>query len=143
MSGTTTAAPTSTDATVKPTIDISTLLNWGDLFSAATVSAIEYALGEKVTGTKAATAVAVSVVARVISTNFTTVSSLGGNIVEPETKDAFIVALLNAFIAMGMKRSVAKQVAIGVAGDVLSDRFLTMISMKPNQSVFKASTTPP
>ena len=117
-------------------VDMSQLLNWGDLFSAATVSAIEYSLGEKPTGTKAATAVAISSISRIITQNFTTLSSLGGNIEDAATKDAFIVALVNGLVAMGQKRSVAKQVAIGVAGDVLSDRSLSMLGIDPTKSLF-------
>ena len=117
-------------------VDMSQLLNWGDLFSAATVSAIEYSLGEKPTGTKAATAVAISSISRIITQNFTTLSSLGGNIEDQATKDAFIVALVNGLVAMGQKRSVAKQVAIGVAGDVLSDRSLSMLGIDPTKSLF-------
>ena len=117
-------------------VDMSQLLNWGDLFSAATVSAIEYSLGEKPTGTKAATAVAISSISRIITQNFTTLSSLGGNIEDEATKDAFIVALVNGLVAMGQKRSVAKQVAIGVAGDVLSDRSLGMLGIDPTKSLF-------
>jgi len=116
-------------------VDMSQLLNWGDLFSAATVSAIEYSLGEKPTGTKAATAVAISSISRIITQNFTTLSSLGGNIEDAATKDAFIVALVNGLVAMGQKRSVAKQVAIGVAGDVLSDRSLSMLGIDPTKSL--------
>ena len=115
---------------------MSQLLNWGDLFSAATVSAIEYSLGEKPTGTKAATAVAISSISRIITQNFTTLSSLGGNIEDEATKDAFIVALVNGLVAMGQKKSVAKQVAIGVAGDVLSDRSLGMLGIDPTKSLF-------
>ena len=117
-------------------VDMSQLLNWGDLFSAATVSAIEYSLGEKPTGTKAATAVAISSISRIITQNFTTLSSLGGNIEDAATKDAFIVALVNGLVAMGQKKSVAKQVAIGVAGDVLSDRSLSMLGIDPTKSLF-------
>ena len=117
-------------------VDMSQLLNWGDLFSAATVSAIEYSLGEKPTGTKAATAVAISSISRIITQNFTTLSSLGGNIEDAATKDAFIVALVNGLVAMGQKKSVAKQVAIGVAGDVLSDRSLGMLGIDPTKSLF-------
>ena len=117
-------------------VDMSQLLNWGDLFSAATVSAIEYSLGEKPTGAKAATAVAISSISRIITQNFTTLSSLGGNIEDAATKDAFIVALVNGLVAMGQKKSVAKQVAIGVAGDVLSDRSLSMLGIDPTKSLF-------
>jgi len=117
-------------------VNLSSLLNWGDLFSAATVSAIEYSLGEKPTGTKAATAVAISSISRIITQNFTTLSSLGGNIEDAATKDAFIVALVNGLVAMGQKKSVAKQIAIGVAGDVLSDRSLGMLGIDPKKSLF-------
>jgi hypothetical protein len=126
-------------AKAKGTIDIGAILNWGDLFSAATVSGIEYALGEKPTGSKAATAVAISSISRIITTNFTTLSSLGGNITEKESKDAFVVALINGLVAMGMKKSVAKQVAIGVAGDVLSDRTLFMLGLDPKKSLFQST----
>jgi hypothetical protein len=123
-------------------LDVSNLLNWGDLFSAATVSGIEFALGEKPTGTKAATAVAISVVSRIITSNFTTLSSLGGNIESAETKDAFVVALINGLVAMGMKKSPAKQIAIGVAGDVLSDRMMNMINDDmATKSIFQSKST--
>lgn len=125
-------------ATTTGTIDIGAILNWGDIFSAATVSGIEYALGEKPSGSKAATAVAISSISRIITQNFTTLSSLGGNITEKESKDAFVVALINGLVAMGMRKSVAKQVAIGVAGDVLSDRTLTMLGLDPKKSLFQA-----
>ena len=131
-----TVTSTVTNNSSTGSVDMSQLLNWGDLFSAATVSAIEYSLGEKPTGTKAATAVAISSISRIITQNFTTFSSLGGNIEDAATKDAFIVALINGLVAMGMKKSVAKQVAIGVAGDVLSDRSLTMLGIDPAKSLF-------
>ena len=115
---------------------MSQLLNWGDLFSAATVSAIEYPIGEKPTGTKAATAVAISSISRIITQNFTTFSSLSGNITDEATKDAFIVALVNGLVAMGQKKSVAKQIAIGVSGDVLGDRALIMMNVDPKKSLF-------
>jgi len=136
--GDTTNSSTTSD---KKNIELGDLLNFGDVFSAATVSLIEWSLGEKVTGTKAATAVAISVISRVISQNFTTISSLGGNIEDEATKDAFIVALINGLVAMGMKRSVAKQVAVGVAGDVLSDRALTMLGVDPSKSLFNSKKT--
>ena len=133
----TTAAPTTTTES-SGKIDVSTLLNLGDVGAAATVSLIEYALGERVTFSKALTATAISAVSRIITQNFTTLSSAGGNITEDTTKDAFIVALINALVAYGMKRSVAKTVAIGVAADVLSDRIITMISLDPKSSLFKS-----
>lgn len=129
---------TEEQTTATATIDIGAILNWGDVFSAATVSGIEYALGEKPSGSKAMTAVAISSISRIITQNFTTLSSLGGNITEKESKDAFVVALINGLVAMGMRKSVAKQVAIGVAGDVLSDRTLYMLGLDSKKSLFQS-----
>ena len=117
-------------------VNLGSLLNYGDLMSALTTSAIEYSLGEKPTGTKAATAVAISSISRIITQNFTTFSSLSGNITDEATKDAFIVALVNGLVAMGQKRSVTKQIAIGVSGDVLGDRALIMMNVDPKKSLF-------
>ena len=91
---------------------------------------------------KALTATAISAVSRIVTQNFTNLSSAGGNITEDSTKDAFIVAMINALVAYGMKKSVAKTVAIGVAGDVLADRLITMINMDPTSSLFKSKDTP-
>ena len=136
MSAPTVTSTVTTNSSSTGSVDMSQLVNWGDLFSAATVSAIEYSLGEKPSGSKAATAVAISSISRIITQNFTTLSSLGGNIEDAATKDAFIVALVNGLVAMGQKKSVAKQVAIGVAGDVLSDRSLSMLGIDPTKSLF-------
>ena len=138
----TAAAAAAAKAKPKGSLDVSNLLNWGDLFSAGTVSLIEYSLGEKPTGTKAATTVAISVISRIVTSNFTTLSSLGGNITDETTKDAFVVALINGLVAMGMKKSPAKQIAISVAGDVLSDRVLNMISDDmASRSIFQSKKT--
>jgi hypothetical protein len=132
-------------AKAKSSLDVSDLLNLGDIFSAATVSGIEYALGDKPSYYKAVKAVIISSVSRVITSNFTNVSSLGGNITDPITKDAFVVALINGLVAAGMQKSVARCVAVGVAGDVLSDRVLDMLGMDSKKSLFSnnAATPPP
>ena len=120
------------------TLDVSNLLVWGDLGAAAAVAAIEAALGKKPTWSEAAIATAISVVSRIVTSNFTNFSSLGGNIESEETKDAFIVALTNALVAMSMKRSVARAIAVGVAADVLSDRVLDMVKTDlSKQAIFK------
>ena len=125
-------------ASTTGSVDMSQLLNWGDIFSAATVSAIEYSLGTKPTASSAGIAVAISSLSRIISTNFEQLSSLGGNVTDELTKDMMIVAILNVLVATMQKKNATKALVVGTAGDVLSDRALIMLGIDPAKSLFQS-----
>ena len=115
---------------------LSDLVNFGDLGTALTSAGIEKALGSTPTAYKSGLAVAVSVVSRMITRNFGGIVSLNGTITSPVTKDIFIVGLVNALVAWGMKRNVARAVAVGVAADLLSDRMLMMFGVNEQRGLF-------
>ena len=119
-------------------VDIGALLNMGDVGAAGTVAIIESMLGEKPSFGKAAIATAISALSRIITSNFQNIATLGNNIKNKETKDEFVVMVLNALYAYAKNKSVAKQICIGVSADVLSDRGLQMLGLEAKKPFFKS-----
>ena len=114
----------------------SDLLVQGDIATAITRALLDAALGDKASFEKAGTATLISIVSRLLSKSFPDSSKLNGAIKEDETSNMFVVGVVNALVAWGMKRNIAKQVALGVVADVSGDRMLTMLDFSPNKSIF-------
>ena len=120
------------------TFDMSDLLKFSDITTAGTSSLISYVYGQQPTARRATEGVLISVLSRIISQNFPKLT--GGEKATAQTKNQIVVGILNALLASGMNRSVAKSVVQGISSDLLAEQAFKMMQIE-DKTLFGTSST--
>jgi hypothetical protein len=113
-------AVSAADKAVTLDISLGSILTLSDLGTAVTSYGFQMVYGSKPSGKRAAEAVLISVISRILSRNFP--NMLGSDSTEEITKNYIVVGVINAMVAAGMNRSISREVVTGVASDLLSDQ---------------------
>lgn len=123
-----------------PSFSSQDILVQGDIAAALTRSALDAALGNKPSFEKGLTATGISILARILSKSFPdSLGNMNGSITNPETANMFIVGVTSALVAWGMKRNVAREMALSVVADAAADKLLVSLDFKPNKAIFGSS----
>jgi hypothetical protein len=126
-----------TKTTNMPTFSSKDILVQGDIAAAITRSVLDGALGNKPSMERAVTATGISVLARILSKSFPdSLGNMNGSITNPETANMFIVGVTSALVAWGMKKNIAREVALSVVSDAGADKLLVSLDFQPNKSIF-------
>ena len=127
------------DAAPTTKVDLSQIINLGDLGTMLTNYGIEEAMGGKGSLSKSGTQLAISVISRFLTQNLSTLSSLNGTLQTTTAKDLFVLTVVSMVAAYMQKRNnVPRAVIVSVLADVLSDRALSTLGFNENSSLFNA-----
>lgn len=125
-------------ATTTPTTTFSLgeILKLSDIGTAATTAIFTSVYGGTPSARRSAEAVLISVLSRIMSTNFPSLT--GGASTSSDTKNQIWVALVTGLVAAGMKRNVARSIVQAVSADLLSEKAFSMLGV-PDRSLLSSA----